>query len=183
MTSPTSSKRPLWMVAAALLLAAAALWGSSQLVWAAEPRDAGVRGMVLDRHTGAEQSGALVPLAVLALAGVAGLIAAGGWLRRVLGVVVALAGIAAGWIAVDGWRFGGFPEGAPVAQIFAGRGLALLAGILMLVAGLTAIKGAGRMARMGARYEAPAGRKKAAKDPDAELWEALSEGEDPTTDR
>lgn len=171
------------MVVAALLPAAAALWGSSRLVWSAELRDAGVRGMVLDKHTGAETTGALVPLAVLALAGVAGLIAASGWLRRVLGIVVALAGIAAGWLAIDGWRFGGFPEGAPAEQIFAGRGLALLAGILMLVAGLIAGKGAGRMAKLGARYEAPAGRKKAAKDPDTELWEALSDGEDPTTDR
>lgn len=171
------------MVAVALLVAASALWGSSRLVWFAELRDAGVRGMILDKHTGAQESGALAPLAVLALAGVAGLIAAGGWLRRVLGVVVALAGVAAGWVAIDGWRFGGFPEGAPVAQIFAGRGLALLAGILMLVAGLSATRRAGRMAKLGARYEAPAGRKKAAKDPDTELWEALSEGEDPTTER
>jgi len=183
MTSPTPSRRPLWIVAVALLLAAAALWGSSRLVWFAELRDAGVRGMVLDKRTGAQESVALVPLAVLALAGVAGLVAAAGWVRRVLGVVVALAGIAAGWIAVEGWRFGGFPEGAPAAQIFAGRGLALLAGILMLVAGLSATKQAGRMAKLGARYEAPAGRRKAAKDPDTELWEALSEGEDPTTER
>ncbi|NIH79327.1 Trp biosynthesis-associated membrane protein [Amycolatopsis viridis] len=183
MTPPASSRRPLWIVAVALLLAAAALWGSSRLVWSAELRDAGVRGTVLEEHTGAQISGALVPLAVLALAGVAGLVAASGWLRRVLGVVVALAGVAAGWIAVDGWRFGGFPAGAPAGQIFAGRGLALLAGILMLVAGLIAGKGAGRMAKLGARYQAPAGRKKAAKDPDTELWEALSEGEDPTTER
>src|SRR4051794_40195117 len=95
--APGTIRRPLWIIAAALLLGAAALWGSSRLVWSATSHDAGVRGVVLDLQTGAEHSGALVPLAVLALAGVAGMVATGGWPRRVLGVVLALAGLAACW--------------------------------------------------------------------------------------
>ncbi|KAA9152918.1 Trp biosynthesis-associated membrane protein [Amycolatopsis acidicola] len=178
MTAP-ASKRPLWTIVAALLLGAAALWGSSRLVWSATLRDAGVRGMVLDKQTGAEHSGALVPLAVLALAGVAGMIATGGWPRRVLGVVLALAGLAACWVAVDGFSFGGYPAGAPVGAIYTGRGLALLGGILVILGGLLATRKAGSMPRLGAKYSAPGERKKA-RDPDTELWEALSEGEDPT---
>jgi hypothetical protein len=60
--------------------------------------------------------------------------------------------------------------------------LAVLGGILVALGGLAAIKGAGKGARLGARYSAP-GRQKKARDPDTELWEALSDGEDPTAPR
>ncbi|VVJ16691.1 Tryptophan-associated membrane protein [Amycolatopsis camponoti] len=172
------SRRPLWMIVVALLLAALALWGASRLTWFAEFRDGGVRGTVLYRETGEQRATALVPLALLALAGVAGVIATGGWARRVLGVVLALAGVAAVWSGVSGVKFSGWADGLPVTQMLLGRGLAVLGGILVAAGGLAAVKGAGA-ARLGARYAAPATRKKA-RDPDAELWEALSEGEDPT---
>lgn len=172
----------MWTVTVALLIGAALLWGSSRLVWTAQSRNAGVRGIVLDTQTGAQVTGALIPLAVLALAGVAGMVATGGWARRVLAVVLMMAGAATCWVSVDGVRWHGYPTGAPVVQIFTGRGLALLAGIIVLAAGLVAVKHARVMPRLGARYSAPSV-KKSARDVDAELWEALSEGEDPTTDR
>ncbi len=176
------SRRPLWMIVTALLLGALALWGASRLTWFAEFRDGGVRGTVLYRETGEQQATALVPLALLALAGVAGVIATGGWARRVLGVVLALAGVAAVWTGIDGVRFGGYADGLPVSQMLIGRGLAALGGILVAAGGLAAVKGAGAAARLGTKYAAPATRKKT-RDPDAELWEALSEGEDPTDAR
>jgi hypothetical protein len=55
----------------------------------------------------------------------------------------------------------------------------VLGGILVAAGGLAAVKGAAGTARLGTKYAAPATRKKV-RDPDAELWEALSEGEDPT---
>jgi hypothetical protein len=167
------------MIVAALLLGAQALWGASRLTWFAEFRDGGVRGTVLYRETGEQRATALVPLALLALAGVAGVIATGGWARRVLGVVLALAGVAAVWSGVNGVRFGGYAAGLPVPEMLLGRGLAVLGGILAAAGGLAAVKGAGKAARLGAKYAAPATRKKAP-DPDTELWDALSEGEDPT---
>ncbi|WP_245976419.1 Trp biosynthesis-associated membrane protein [Amycolatopsis palatopharyngis] len=173
-------KRPLWIVASALLLGAAALWGASRLVWFAEERDAGVRGVVLDTATGAQRAGALVPLAVLAVAGVAGMVATGGWPRRILGVVLGLAGLAACWLAVDGLRTSGYPEEAPVVEMFAGRGLAAAGGVLVLLGATLGVLKAARMPRLGARYSAPQ-RKTVARDPDTELWQALSEGEDPTS--
>lgn len=181
MTSPASSKRPLWMVAVLLLLGAAALWGASRLVWSADVHDGGVRGPVLQTHTGAQVTGALVPLAILAVAGVAGMVAVGGWARRALGVILAVAGLGACWVAIDGVRFSGFPDGTPVWEVFTGRGLALLGGILVVLGGLIATRRAGAMPRLGARYSTPSGQK-AARDPDTELWEALSEGDDPTHD-
>ncbi len=173
------SRRPLWMIVGALLLGALALWGASRLTWFAEFRDGGVRGTVLYRETGEQRATALVPLALLALAGVAGVIATGGWARRVLGVVLALAGVAAVWAGVAGVRFSGFAAGLPVTEMLLGRGLAVLGGILVAAGGLAAVKGAAETARLGTKYAAPATRKKV-RDPDAELWEALSEGEDPT---
>lgn len=174
-----AAKRPLWMMVAALLLGALALWGASRLTWFAEFRDGGVRGTVLHRETGEQRASALVPLALLALAGVAGLVATGGWARRVLGVVLALAGVAAVWLGVAGVRFSGYADGLPVTQMLLGRALAVLGGILVATGGLAAVKGASRATRLGTKYAAPATRKKV-RDPDAELWEALSDGEDPT---
>jgi O-antigen ligase len=170
------------VIVTGLLLGALALWGASRLTWFAEFRDGGVRGTVLYRETGEQRAGVLVPLALLALAGVAGLVATGGWARRVLGGVLVVAGIAAVWAGVNGVRFGGFAAGLPVSQMLFGRGLAVLGGILVGLGGLAAIKGAGTARRLGARYSAPGAQKKA-RDPDTELWEALSDGEDPTESR
>jgi hypothetical protein len=178
-----ASKRPLWITVTALLAGAVALWGSSRLTWFAQVRDAGVRGLVLQTETGAERSTALVPIAVLALAAIAGMVATGGWPRRLLGAVLVLAGLAACWIAVYAAPFGGYPDNAPTAEMLAGRGLALLGGILLVAAGVLGARLAGRMPRLGARYSAPGARKRTAKDPDTELWDALSEGDDPTARR
>ncbi|OXM48104.1 Trp biosynthesis-associated membrane protein [Amycolatopsis alba] len=184
-TAPAAkkAKRPLWIAVVGLLLGAVALWGSSQLVWFAEFRDGGVRGTIVYTEIGSTRAIALIPLALLALAGTAGLIATGGWPRRVLGVVLAVAGAAAVWIGVADGPFTGFADGLPVAQMLGARGLAILGGILVAAGGLAAIKGAGRMPRLGAKYAAPGAKKRAAKDPETELWEALSEGEDPTATR
>ncbi|WP_344868052.1 Trp biosynthesis-associated membrane protein [Amycolatopsis ultiminotia] len=162
----------------ALLLGALALWGASRLVWFAEFRDEGVRGVVQYTENGAQRATALVPLALLALAGVAGVIATGGWARRLLGVVLVLAGAAGVWSGVTGVHFGSGP-GLPGTEILLGHGLATLGGILVALGGLAAVKWAGTAKRLGARYSAP-GAKRVRRDPDTELWEALSGGTDPT---
>ncbi|MBB4685093.1 Trp biosynthesis-associated membrane protein [Amycolatopsis jiangsuensis] len=161
-----------------LLLGALSLWGASRLVWFAEFRDEGVRGVVRYTENGAQQATALVPLALLALAGVAGVIATGGWIRRVLGALLVLAGIAGIWSGVTRLSFESAP-GLPGTEILLGHGLAVLGGILVALGGLAAIKWAGTARRLGARYSAP-GAKRARRDPDTELWEALSGGTDPT---
>ncbi|WP_020657720.1 Trp biosynthesis-associated membrane protein [Amycolatopsis benzoatilytica] len=163
----------------ALLLGALALWGASKMTWFAEFRDEGVRGTVRYTESGEQRASALVPLAILALAGVAGAIATSGWPRRVLGVVLVLAGAAGVWAGLDGIRFGGFAPGVPGTQIVLGHLIAALGGILLALGGLAAIKWAGTARKLGARYAAP-GANAARKDPDTELWEALSEGSDPT---
>jgi hypothetical protein len=133
--------------------AAAALWGSSRLAWTPDIR-------------------ALVSFALLALAGVAGSVAVGGWLRRVIGGVLALAGVGAGCLAVlTGDTF----------EFSSGRILALLGAVLLLVAGGTLVRFGAVMPRLGGSYQTPGARRRSG-DPDKALWMALSEGDDPTTD-
>jgi hypothetical protein len=151
-------RRLLWIVTALLLGAAAGLWGSSRLAWSA-----GV--------TGADRVPALVPLALLALAGIAGILATSGWPRRLVGVLLAFGGVAAGWSAFDQGE-------STVGGMFA-RALALLAGIVLIGAGWLLVRAGHRMPRLGSNYQTPAAAK-AAEAPDKELWRALSEGNDPT---
>lgn len=112
----------------------------------------------------------MIPLALLALAGIAGVLATSGWPRRIVGVLLALAGFAACWLAVNG----AFAAG----QALWGRVLALLAGLAVVVAGVLLVRAGHKMPRLGAKYDAPG----KAKQPDGEkeLWSALSEGKDPT---
>jgi len=171
--------RQLWAAVAALALGSAALWGASRIAWSAELREEGVRGAVLHIATGGERAALLTPFALLAVAGIAGVVAARGVLRRVLGGVLVLAGLVPSWEAVRTVRFTGLPEGAPVAQMLAGHGLALVGGLLIAAAGALALVAGARMPALGARYSAPAAGKPAP-DPDRGLWDALSEGDDPT---
>lgn len=131
---------------------AAALWGSSRLSW--------------DGTGGAERAPALVPLAMLAVTGVAGVLATSGWPRRLVGLLLGLAGLAAGWVV--------FSHG-----LWLSSSLALLGGILLVAAGFLLVRAGHRMPRLGARYEAPAAAKTGV-DPEKDMWRALSEGDDPT---
>jgi hypothetical protein len=151
MSDQAHARRPLWIVVALLLAGAAALWGSSRLNWSA-----GV--------TGAEKVPALLPLALIYLAGIAGALATSGWARRVVG-----------WLAVDG----AFDQGQATGAGLLARGLALLAGIVVVGAGVALVRAGHKMPRLGANYQAPAAAK-AGQTGEKELWRALSEGKDPT---
>ncbi|RKT56819.1 tryptophan-associated transmembrane protein [Saccharothrix australiensis] len=139
-----------------LLGGAAALWGSSSLVWDASA----------DRR-GDEVVPALGPLALLCLAAIAAVVALGGRLRRALGVLVAAAGGTAAFLGLS-------TAGAP-----AGRGLAALAGALVLGAGAVLVVRGPAMPGLGGGYRTPGAARRAA-DPERELWNALERGDDPT---
>ncbi|HEX3785774.1 MAG TPA: Trp biosynthesis-associated membrane protein [Pseudonocardiaceae bacterium] len=175
------SRRPLWMIILALLVGAGLLWASSKLDWSWSAAQTSLRGKVVSAQDGAADQPALVPLALLALAAIAALLATGGWLRRIVGGLVVLAGL--GTIAATLTRlsgiFGAHPNGYPLLQVVTAHALAVLAGLLVGVAGVLLIRAANRLPRLGANYETP-GATKRKRDPDAELWEALSGGDDPT---
>ncbi|WP_083751842.1 Trp biosynthesis-associated membrane protein [Saccharothrix sp. ALI-22-I] len=149
-------RRPLWIVVALLLLGAVALWGASGITWDASA----------DR-SGAEVVPALTPLALLCLAAIAAVVALSGWVRRVLGVVVLLAGGVAAFQAVG--------TDGPVL----GRGLVFAGALLVVAAGALLVVRGSSMPRLGGGYQTPGAAKRTA-DPERELWNALERGDDPT---
>lgn len=182
-------KRALWAVVVTLLLGAGALWGASGLVWIDVPQGRTVDGRLADDFTGGELVPWPVPIALLALAAVAAALALRGMMRRLLGVLLAVVG---GWtvylatagetreIAWSGWAPGYEGGTAEPTWTFWGPAAAVAGGGLIALAGLVLAWRGHRMARMGAKYTAP-GDRRTASDPDTELWDALSEGDDPTT--
>jgi hypothetical protein len=154
------ARRPLWITVVLLLGAAAALWGAGAVGWG----DTG--------EAGAGTTPDLTALALLAVASVAGVYAVGGWMRRLLGAVVVVAGGYVCWRALTA-------EGA--VDLLGGRGLALLGGLLFLAAGVLVVVYARTLPTMGPRYE-PANAERRSGDPHKDLWDGLSEGRDPTAD-
>lgn len=184
MAEQFSWRRLLWIIVVGLLLAAALLWGSSRLTWLWTLRELPGGGRVPSGTTGAQRQPSLVPLALLSLAAIAAAVAAGGWLRRMVGALVALAGVVALWLGFGslGDVFGSHPDGHPTVAIVIGRLLAVAAGACLLGCGITLVRAAKSLPRLGAAYQAPGGRARQ-RDPDRQLWESLSEGEDPTLGR
>jgi hypothetical protein len=134
--------RVLVVVCVALVVAAGLLWGAAA----------------------AEGEPALSGLALLALSGVAAVVATAGVLRRVAGGLLATAGLV-----------------QAVFAAVAGPLLALPGAVVLLAAGVVALAWEPRLPRLGARYAAP-GERRAERDPDRAAWQELDEGRDPTVD-
>jgi hypothetical protein len=173
-----ASRRPLWIVAVALLGAAAALWGATETSWVPaldsppESRPGlGTGGISGTGYGTGETAGpSFTALALFALASLVGLFAVGGWVRRVLGGIVVVAGGFVCWRAV---------AEAGSWSLWTGRGLALLGGVLLVAAGVLVVHHATRLPTMGARYQL-ANAERRSGDPDKDMWDDLSDGEDPT---
>lgn len=178
---PKTDRRPLWMIVIGLLAGAGLLWASSKLSWSWSVELTPLHGKVVDARDGATLAPALVPLALLSLAAIAAALATRGWARRLVGGLVVLAGV--GMIITAFTQlagvFGAHPNGYPLSQIVLAHALVLLAALLVGAAGILIVRGAKNLPGLGANYETPAGGKRK-RDPDDELWRALSEGEDPT---
>lgn len=176
MPDQAPARRPLLLVVVLLLAGAVALWAAARLTWttAVEVRP-GSGARVPVAHTGGDEVPALIPLALLALAGIAGTIAVGGWPRRVIGGLLALAGTGALLLALLAGDTSTGESFFPWARTVAGLG-----GVLVAGAGVVVVRCSARMPRLGASYQSGPARERP-KDPDSELWQALSQGEDPTT--
>jgi len=176
-----SGVRPLWTVILLLVLGAAVLWLASRLTWAWSRQLTPLRGTVVVTQRGSEVAAALMPLAFLALAAVAAILAIGGWWRRLVGVLVGVAGLASIWVGANGLPgvFAAHPDGYPLSQVVTGHALAVLAGVIVILAGALIVRNAAGMPRLGGTYQTPSAARRR-RDPDTELWQALSEGRDPT---
>ncbi|MPY78899.1 MAG: hypothetical protein GEV04_10445 [Actinophytocola sp.] len=173
------AKRSLLIVIALLVLSAIAFWGASTLAWVEM-----TGGRMSHTLTGADLAGWLVPLAVLTLAAIAAVLALPGVVRQVLGVGLAVAALLALTLILSGSPYD--TSGSPYQPVgdpertLVGPAAAVAGGLLLLAAAALLVMRGNRMPRLGAKYSAP-GAKSPARDPDDDLWRALSEGEDPTS--
>jgi uncharacterized membrane protein (TIGR02234 family) len=189
-------RRRLALVCLALLGAALALWASSRLTWFTAGVDAVGRGRVPIDATGADLAPALTGIALLAAAAVPAAVALAGAFRRALGVLVAAGAVAAGVTTATHVLAGpsaaelaalpGAPAGGTIAAgpVSAGAGAlpAVLAAVLLLLAGAVLVVRERGLPRFGARYAARPAAEPAAVDPDRATWDALDAGRDPTVE-
>ena len=180
----------------AMLVGSALAWWSASATWVLVERS------LLGDSTSSEMTdvqavgllgvsgGSVVSIAaaapIIGFAGLAGVIGSRGWLRRIVGVVVAIAGIA---LCASAVRFlSMMTVGSPTPGGVSGSGdqnvvtvstvwpvVAMVAGLLLLVSGLLTTAVGHRWPILGAGYE-----RKSAQPRDA--WEALDAGLDPTVD-
>lgn len=168
-----------------VLLASGRVWSTATVrVPGASASQVSVAGHVV------EPSLPALGIALLALA--AGLIAARGALRRVVGLIivvvggtvlgVSIAGRAAVSAALTAHELG--DAGIPVhGSANAWWVVAVVGGLLAVLAGADAVARSRGWAAMGSKYEAPESARQTAahSDPTQLVWEALDRGEDPTT--
>ncbi|MGQ0774096.1 MAG: Trp biosynthesis-associated membrane protein [Pseudonocardiales bacterium] len=201
-------RRALLVAVFLLAAAAAALGGAAAAGWARVPFQVPLRGSVAVRVGGSDLLPALGlppvlgPLALLALATVAAVLAAGGWARRLLGALLLGAAVVPGWavarlaegpelngLVAAATAAGGLPARSvldgTVTLLFWGPTLAVVGAVLLACAGVVLVLCGHRMPRMGQRYRAPTRLGPAVPTTSVptthhELWERIDAGEDPT---
>jgi uncharacterized membrane protein (TIGR02234 family) len=156
----------------------------------------GLDAVVVDLTVkGSQAVPVLVPLALLSLAGVVGLVATRGVLRRAVGGLLVLCGLGLVGAAVgllmdpasvvpaalrDQSLDPGLADGVSTTVTPAWPLVAAVSGVLVVGAGALAAGWSRRWPAMGARFEAPTGGPRPGRPDDT--WTALDRGEDPTVD-
>jgi uncharacterized membrane protein (TIGR02234 family) len=203
---------PRRLAAALLALGVAAflLWLATRLVWLRAAYQSPLRGPVTVGVTGAVLRPELAAIALLAVAAAAAVVATSGWPRRVVGVLVAAAGLWAvrlSWVwggglpsAAPGTGPGGVPLGeltlggragavgsaVPADAVAVGAPVPTPAALLGLAAGLLLVlAGVGMVCWADAMPRlgaryAAPGTVRRVPDRDSQWWDALDAGEDPT---
>jgi hypothetical protein len=120
------------------------------------------------KRTGASLEPWLPALAIVTLAGAGALVAVRGRVRVVLGLLLTVAGGAIGGLA-------SIPGNSPLWPT-----VCIVGGLVIALSGMATVRCAANWPSMGARYERPATRPERKPVTQAELWDALDRGEDPT---
>ena len=201
--APRSAALPLILLA----LGAGLMWVSSRMTWVRVTSADGLGTARTDELNGGTWFGALTPLALALLAAIAAVLATRGWVRRVVGVVIALIAAAAAVPpmalltgtsatadrAVTLADLPGRAEVVDVATFPFPAALALAGAVVAFAAGVLLTRKPPATAGLSSRYDAPATRRAQAgrdvrRDVDERttsqrtLWDALDAGHDPTTD-
>ncbi|WP_084530993.1 Trp biosynthesis-associated membrane protein [Nocardia miyunensis] len=159
-----------------LVLAAAALWAASRMTWVTITSSDGLTEPATHRLDGGVWFGALTPVALVLLAGVAAVFATRGWLRRLVGVVVALlAAVAAvpgfalltqhGRTAERAATLAQLPARAHVDHVTTAAfpaALSLIGAVLAFLAGVLLARMPEATARLSGKYDNPVFRRAAA---------------------
>jgi uncharacterized membrane protein (TIGR02234 family) len=183
-----------------LLLAAGALWVASRMTWVEVSSFDGLGQPQTATLNGGAWSTALVPLAVILLAGALKSTIGPRWQLRLLAVVVGALSAVIAYLAISLWvipdvavRAAGLAE-VPLADLVStqrhywGAVVTLIAAVLTLAGAVLLMRAPVKVESDDEKYEAPARRREAARrrastgDDMSErmMWDALDEGRDPT---
>lgn len=192
-----AGRRTIRIAQALLVVAAAGLWAASRLTWVDLRTFDGLGPPKLITLPGAAWSSALVPLALVLLATAVAALAVRGWPLRMLALLVAVASLATGYLAISLWVIPDVAvRGADIAHVpvltlmgsqrhYPGPAITLATAICTLVAAVLLMRAAASARGTVTKYLTPAARRALAQ-PDKKtmsermLWDALDEGRDPT---
>ena len=195
---PATAARLTIRIAQVLLVASAVgLWVASRLTWVDLRTFDGLSPPKLITLSGAAWSSALLPLALLLLATAVAGLAVRGWPLRVLAVLVALASLAAGYLAVSTLETPDVAARAaelarvPLVQLvgsqryYPGPVLTLVTAVSTLIGAVLLMRAATSARGSATKYLTPGARRSAATRDDEPMsermiWDELDEGRDPT---
>jgi uncharacterized membrane protein (TIGR02234 family) len=192
-------RRTIRIAQVLLVVAAAALAAASRLTWVDLRTFDGLGPPKLVTLSGAEWSSALVPLALVLLAAAVAALAVRGWPLRMLALLVAVASLAASYLAISLWVVPDVAvRGADLAHVpvltlvgsqrhYPGPVITLAAAMCTLVGAVLLMRAAASARGTVTKYLTPAGRRSLAQRDEKimserMIWDALDEGEDPTQD-
>jgi uncharacterized membrane protein (TIGR02234 family) len=192
-------RRTIRIAQALLVVAAAGLAAASRLTWVDLRTFDGLGPPKLVTLSGAEWSSALVPLALVLLAAAVAALAVRGWPLRMLALLVAVASLAAGYLAISLWVVPDVAvRGADLAHVpvltlvgsqrhYPGPVISLMAAMCTLVGAVLLMRAATSARGTVTKYVTPAARRSLARRNEETMsermmWDALDEGEDPTQD-
>jgi hypothetical protein len=160
------SRRGFVLVVVACALASAVVLFGASRTWSdvVTQRPAPFPPLVTKR-TGASLEPWLPALAIVGLAGAGALVATRGRLRGILGVLLIVIGVATAVLAL---------------RSTAWAAVCVAGGLAIALAGIATTLNYKAWPAMGARYERPAAKPERKPVTQAELWDALDRGEDPT---
>ena len=173
---PVPSGRNGLLAAVVLCLAGAGLtlFAVTRTWWTTLTRQPAPLPPVHTPHTGSSQLAWLVAVALVGLAGAGALLATRRSVRVIIGALLGLAGLVIVGGGIDGLRLAAGGRLAWPVLVLGG-------GVLVMVAGVQAMRYGPAWPAMGAKYEPPAGARSDRPVTEASMWDDLDRGVDPTS--